>query len=111
MPAMTDPELAAQPFSEGPDRLETQLVDLLRQAQFDGGPDQAADPGIESACLPALSTASARASWSAGAPRSPPFRCWATTWNGFSAAREWSRRIPDPVEPPSYGVAGALPAR
>lgn len=55
MLAMTDPELGAQPFAEGPDRLETQLADLLRHAQTDGGLDQAADPDVESARLLALS--------------------------------------------------------
>ncbi|MGC9544395.1 TetR/AcrR family transcriptional regulator [Streptomyces sp. UG1] len=55
MLAMTDPELAAQPFAEGPDRLETQLADLLRQAQADGGLTRAVDPDIESARLLALS--------------------------------------------------------
>lgn len=34
--AMTDPELAEQPFVEGPNRLERQLADVLRQAQSDG---------------------------------------------------------------------------
>ncbi|MFC5225478.1 TetR/AcrR family transcriptional regulator [Streptomyces fimbriatus] len=55
MLAMTDPEIAAEPFTEGPDRLETQLADLLRHAQADGGLDEAADPDVESARLLALS--------------------------------------------------------
>ncbi|MBT2415039.1 TetR/AcrR family transcriptional regulator [Streptomyces sp. ISL-12] len=55
MLAMTDPELAAQPFVEGPNRLETQLAELLRQAQSDGVLDRKADPGAEAARLLALS--------------------------------------------------------
>ncbi|MEU2915670.1 TetR/AcrR family transcriptional regulator [Streptomyces massasporeus] len=55
MLAMTDPDLAAQPFAEGPDRLEAQLADLLRQAQAEGGLDEAADPDIEATRLLALS--------------------------------------------------------
>ncbi|GAB2891812.1 TetR/AcrR family transcriptional regulator [Streptomyces deserti] len=54
MLAMTDPDLAAQPFAEGPDRLEAQLADLLRQAQTDDALDPHADPDIESARLLAL---------------------------------------------------------
>lgn len=34
--AMTDKELAAQPFVEGPNRLEQQVVDVLRRAQAEG---------------------------------------------------------------------------
>ncbi|MEU6177505.1 TetR/AcrR family transcriptional regulator [Streptomyces coeruleorubidus] len=55
MLAMTDPELVAEPFAEGPDRLELRLADLLRQAQADGELDGAADAGIESARLLSLS--------------------------------------------------------
>ncbi|KPC85433.1 TetR family transcriptional regulator [Streptomyces sp. NRRL WC-3753] len=55
MLAMTDPDLAAEPFAEGPDRLEARLADLLRRAQADGALDEAADPDTESARLLALS--------------------------------------------------------
>ncbi|MBT2420734.1 TetR/AcrR family transcriptional regulator [Streptomyces sp. ISL-22] len=55
MLAMTDPDLAAQPFAEGPDRLEAQLADLLRQAQAEGGLAEAADPDVEATRLLALS--------------------------------------------------------
>ncbi|WP_103543875.1 TetR/AcrR family transcriptional regulator [Streptomyces sp. SM1] len=55
MLAMTDPELAAQPFVEGPNRLEAQLAELLRQAQNDGVLDAVADPYAEAARLLALS--------------------------------------------------------
>ncbi|NEB13998.1 TetR/AcrR family transcriptional regulator [Streptomyces coelicoflavus] len=55
MLAMTDPELAAQPFAEGPDRLEVRLAGLLRQAQSDGVLDREADPDAEAARLLALS--------------------------------------------------------
>ncbi|WP_149827335.1 TetR/AcrR family transcriptional regulator [Streptomyces tailanensis] len=55
MLAMTDPELAAESFAEGPERLEGQLADLLRQAQTDGVLDARADPSVESVRLLALS--------------------------------------------------------
>ncbi|MER5215709.1 TetR/AcrR family transcriptional regulator [Streptomyces sp. NPDC002838] len=55
MLAMTDPELAAEPLAEGPERLEGRLADLLRQAQTDGVLDARADPSIESVRLLALS--------------------------------------------------------
>ncbi|MBC9727837.1 TetR/AcrR family transcriptional regulator [Streptomyces sp. TRM68367] len=54
MLAMTDPDLAAQSFAQGPDRLEAQLAGLLRQAQSDGLLDEGADPDTESARLLAL---------------------------------------------------------
>ncbi|WP_257003808.1 hypothetical protein [Streptomyces sp. SA15] len=37
---MTDPDLAAQTLMAGPDRLEVELADLLRQAQIDGELDE-----------------------------------------------------------------------
>ncbi|MCQ4198813.1 TetR/AcrR family transcriptional regulator [Streptomyces sp. NPDC058783] len=55
MLAMIDPELAAQPFAEGPDRLEVQLAELLRRAQSDGVLDREVDPDAEAARLLALS--------------------------------------------------------
>ncbi|MDK1342075.1 TetR family transcriptional regulator C-terminal domain-containing protein [Streptomyces sp. 378] len=55
MLAMTDPELAAEPLAEGPERLEGRLADLLRQAQTDGALDPQADPSVESVRLLALS--------------------------------------------------------
>ena len=55
MLAMTDPELAAEPFAEGPERLEGRLADLLRHAQTDGALDARADPSVESVHLLALS--------------------------------------------------------
>jgi len=55
MLAMTDPELAAEPFAEGPQRLEVRLADLLRQAQTDGALDARLDPSVESVRLLALS--------------------------------------------------------
>ncbi|WP_328767703.1 TetR family transcriptional regulator C-terminal domain-containing protein [Streptomyces sp. NBC_00286] len=55
MLAMTDPELAAEPFAEGPERLEAELANLLRQAQTDGALDARVDPSVESVRLLALS--------------------------------------------------------
>ncbi|WP_354670704.1 TetR/AcrR family transcriptional regulator [Streptomyces flavofungini] len=52
--AMTDPELAAQPFVEGPDRLERQLTDVLEQAQRDGALDPLRDAAAEAAHLLSL---------------------------------------------------------
>jgi AcrR family transcriptional regulator len=49
--AMTDPELAAQPFVEGPNRLERQLADVLRQAQADGELASDLDTSCEAARL------------------------------------------------------------
>ncbi|WP_433327472.1 TetR/AcrR family transcriptional regulator [Spirillospora sp. CA-294931] len=49
--SMTDPELAAQPFVEGPDRLERRLADVLRRAD---GLRDGRDPGAEAARLLAL---------------------------------------------------------
>ncbi|WP_413102416.1 TetR/AcrR family transcriptional regulator [Streptomyces sp. Inha503] len=53
--AMTDPELAAQPFVEGPNRLERQLTDVLRQAQADGELAVDLDVTVEAAHLLAMS--------------------------------------------------------
>ncbi|AGP55594.1 TetR/AcrR family transcriptional regulator [Streptomyces rapamycinicus] len=53
--AMTDPELAAQPFVEGPNRLERQLTDVLRQAQTDGELAADVDASVEAARLLAMS--------------------------------------------------------
>jgi AcrR family transcriptional regulator len=53
--AMTDAELAAQPFVAGPDRLERQLTDVLRRAQRDGTLDRRRDIAAEAARLLALS--------------------------------------------------------
>lgn len=55
MLAMTDPELAAEPFADGPERLEGRLADLLRQAQTDGALDDRTDPSVESVRLLSLS--------------------------------------------------------
>ena len=52
--AMTDAELSAQPFVEGPQRLEEQLTGLLTRAQENGELLASADPAIESARLLAL---------------------------------------------------------
>ncbi|MEU9274910.1 TetR/AcrR family transcriptional regulator [Streptomyces sp. NPDC048341] len=52
--AMTDPALAAQPFVEGPNRLEAQLADLLGQAQENGVLDAGTDPATEATRLLAL---------------------------------------------------------
>ncbi|MGW0738224.1 TetR/AcrR family transcriptional regulator [Streptomyces sp. NPDC002851] len=53
--AMTDPELAAQPFVEGPNRLERQLTDVLRQAKDEGALDPSRDAAGEAAHLLTLS--------------------------------------------------------
>lgn len=52
--AMTDPELADQPFITGIDRLEGRLAEVLEQAKAEGeiGPD--VDPAAEAARLVAL---------------------------------------------------------
>ncbi|WP_053206127.1 TetR/AcrR family transcriptional regulator [Jiangella muralis] len=52
--AMTDPDLAAQPFVEGPNRLERQLTEILRQAQADGELPPDLDPQAEATRLIAL---------------------------------------------------------
>lgn len=52
--AMTDPELAGQPFVEGPDRLERQLADVLRRAQAEGELPAELDADSEAARLLAL---------------------------------------------------------
>ena len=49
--SMTDPELAAQPFIAGPNRLEQQLADALRQAQNAGELAADVDPAAEAARL------------------------------------------------------------
>ncbi|GGM52470.1 hypothetical protein GCM10012275_24280 [Longimycelium tulufanense] len=49
--AMTDPELAEQPFVAGPNRLERQLADVLRQAQADGEMAPGLDADAEAARL------------------------------------------------------------
>nr|WP_202466657.1 TetR/AcrR family transcriptional regulator [Streptomyces sp. SID4951] len=53
--AMTDPELAAQPFIEGPDRLERQLTGVLEQAQQEGALGRQRDAATEAAHLLSLS--------------------------------------------------------
>ncbi|WP_326692365.1 MULTISPECIES: TetR/AcrR family transcriptional regulator [unclassified Streptomyces] len=53
--AMTDPELAAQPFIAGPDRLEQQLADALKSAQQEGALDRRRDTATEAALLLSLS--------------------------------------------------------
>ncbi|MFI0817194.1 TetR/AcrR family transcriptional regulator [Streptomyces sp. NPDC021098] len=53
--AMTDPDLAAQPFIEGPNRLERQLTDVLRQAQRDGELAADLDVSVEAARLLVMS--------------------------------------------------------
>lgn len=53
--AMTDPELAAQPFADGPRRREHELADALRRARADGELSRDVDPGTEAARLLALS--------------------------------------------------------
>ncbi|PNG17717.1 TetR family transcriptional regulator [Streptomyces cahuitamycinicus] len=53
--AMTDRELAAEPFVAGPDRLERQLTDVLSRAQRDGALAGGRDPAAEAARLLALS--------------------------------------------------------
>ncbi|WP_106181809.1 TetR/AcrR family transcriptional regulator [Prauserella shujinwangii] len=52
--AMTDPELAEQPFVEGPNRLERQLTEVLDQARTDGELAAGLDPAAEAARLLAL---------------------------------------------------------
>ncbi|SHF15407.1 TetR/AcrR family transcriptional regulator [Streptoalloteichus hindustanus] len=52
--AMTDPDLAEQPFVEGPRRLERQLSEVLRRAQADGELAEDRDPAAEAARLVAL---------------------------------------------------------
>ncbi|WP_306959428.1 hypothetical protein [Streptomyces afghaniensis] len=70
--AMTDPERAAQPFVEGPDRLERQLTAVLEQAQREDTVDRQRDAAAEPLpCCPSV-TAWAPASWSAGAVRTRP---------------------------------------
>lgn len=51
MLAMTQRELADQPFVEGPNRLERRLAEVLEQARLDGelAPDR--DPAAEAARL------------------------------------------------------------
>lgn len=53
--AMTDPDLAAQPFVDGPNRLENHLADLLRRAQQDGELPPDRDAATEAARLLSLS--------------------------------------------------------
>lgn len=52
--AMSDPELAAQPFVEGPKRLERQVAAVLKRAQAEGEIAALLDPDIEAAHLLAL---------------------------------------------------------
>lgn len=49
--AMADPELAEQPFVEGPNRLERQLTEMLEQAQADGELASDRDASSEAARL------------------------------------------------------------
>lgn len=53
--AMTDADLAAQPFVAGPDRLERQLTDLLRTARARGEMPGTLDPAAEATHLVSLS--------------------------------------------------------
>ncbi|MFK4189497.1 TetR family transcriptional regulator C-terminal domain-containing protein [Streptomyces sparsogenes] len=53
--AMTDPELAEQPFIEGPNRLERRLTDLLARAQASGESAAYLDVSVEAARLLSLS--------------------------------------------------------
>lgn len=53
--AMTEPELAEQPFVAGPNRLERQLVDAIEQAQNAGELDAERDAALEAASLLTLS--------------------------------------------------------
>jgi AcrR family transcriptional regulator len=53
--AMTDPELAEQPFVEGPNRLERQLTDILAKAQAAGEIAARLDVSVEAARLLSLS--------------------------------------------------------
>ncbi|SCG59333.1 TetR/AcrR family transcriptional regulator [Micromonospora halophytica] len=52
--AMTDPDLAAQPFVDGPRRLETHLADILRRAQDQGRLPAGREPAAEATRLLAL---------------------------------------------------------
>lgn len=52
--AMNDPDLAAQPFVEGPKRLEQQVAAVLKRAQAEGEVEARLDPRIESGRLLAL---------------------------------------------------------
>ncbi|MEU6270725.1 TetR family transcriptional regulator C-terminal domain-containing protein [Saccharopolyspora shandongensis] len=52
--AMTDPELADQPFVAGLNHLEAQLADALRRAQADGELSGDRDASVEAARLIAL---------------------------------------------------------
>ncbi len=52
--AMTDADLAAQPFVAGPDRLERQLTDLLRTARARGEMPGILDPAAEATHLVSL---------------------------------------------------------
>ena len=49
--AMTEPELAEQPFVEGPNRLERQLAGLLKQGQANGELPHELDSAFEAARL------------------------------------------------------------
>ncbi|WP_216204517.1 TetR/AcrR family transcriptional regulator [Amycolatopsis aidingensis] len=49
--AMTEPELAEQPFVAGPNRLEERLTEVLRRAQAGGALAAGADPRLEAARL------------------------------------------------------------
>ncbi|MCF3119040.1 TetR/AcrR family transcriptional regulator [Streptomyces arenae] len=53
--AMTDPDLAAKPFVEGPNRFERQLAEVLEEAQEDGELDRGLDVTAEAARLLGLS--------------------------------------------------------
>ncbi|WP_274426081.1 TetR/AcrR family transcriptional regulator [Chelativorans sp. YIM 93263] len=53
--AMTDPELSEQPFVEGPNRLERQLADALKQGRAAGKLAADLDPAYEAARLLTLS--------------------------------------------------------
>lgn len=52
--AMTDPELAREPFVAGPDRLELWVADVLRQAEAAGAVRAGLDPAMEAARLVTL---------------------------------------------------------
>lgn len=49
--AMTDPELAGQPFVAGPDRLERELTEVLARARDTGELAAERDPVVEAALL------------------------------------------------------------
>lgn len=49
--AMTDPELAAQPFVAGPNLLEREITDVLERAQVNGELAGERDPAVEAARL------------------------------------------------------------